>query len=171
MAWNKEDLKNPKWQRTRLEIMQRDNWACTKCGAKDKTLNVHHVRYIEGRKPWEYCSSDLETICEICHSKLHKVKNLYHASSLNKKLSMWHHLLGGSEKVKRLIEHKVFIIMELIASEDSCIIIHAPSFKYITCPLSADVVYENMVSEPESLEELKSIIMDGPSKNCIGPLA
>ena len=29
MAWNNKDLKNPKWQRTRLEIMQRDNWACT----------------------------------------------------------------------------------------------------------------------------------------------
>jgi|GEM_PF-2580260 len=171
MAWDNEDLKNPKWQRTRLEIMQRDNWSCTKCGEKEKPLNVHHIRYIEGRKPWEYCSSDLETICENCHSTLHKVQNLYYSASLNTKLSMWHKLMGGSEKVRRIIEHGVYIVLEPSEGKDYCFIIHAPSFKFITCPLPAEAVYEKMKNEPESLDELKKIIMEGPSANCMGPFA
>jgi hypothetical protein len=171
MSWNREDLNDPKWQRTRLEIMQRDNWSCKKCGGKTKTLNVHHIRYIEGRKPWEYCSADLETICEECHSTLHKVQNMYFSASLKNKLSMWHKLLGGIEKIKRIIEHKVFIILDLAESDKYCIILHAPSFKYVTCPLPADSVYEKMINEPESLDELKTIIMEGPSANCMGPFA
>jgi len=71
--------------------------------------------------------------------------------------------LGGSEKIKRIIEHKVFIILDLAESDKYCIILHAPSFKYVTCPLPADSVYEKMINEPESLDELKTIIMEGPS--------
>ncbi len=35
-------------------------------------LNVHHKRYIIGKKAWEYDDSDLVTLCEHCHSKVHE---------------------------------------------------------------------------------------------------
>jgi len=49
-----EKLKDPRWQRKRLEVMQRDDFTCRNCGAKDKTLHIHHVRYLKGFEPWEY---------------------------------------------------------------------------------------------------------------------
>lgn len=62
-----ELLKDPRWQRKRLEVMERDNFTCRWCGADDKTLNIHHLHYIKGRKPWEYENDDLLTVCEGCH--------------------------------------------------------------------------------------------------------
>lgn len=62
-----ELLLDPRWQRKRLEIMQRDGFACTQCGATDKTLHVHHHFYIRDRRPWEYAPECLSTLCELCH--------------------------------------------------------------------------------------------------------
>lgn len=62
-----ELLKDPRWQRRRLEIMQRDDFTCQHCGRKDKTLHIHHKRYVKGWKPWEYKDGDLITLCERCH--------------------------------------------------------------------------------------------------------
>lgn len=60
-----ENLKHPKWQKKRLEVMGRDGFACKYCGDKDTTLNVHHIDY--HGKPWESENKDLITCCEECH--------------------------------------------------------------------------------------------------------
>lgn len=62
-----EKLRDPRWQRKRLEIMQRDNFTC-RCGVKDRTLHVHHCFYEWGKEPWDYPDSSLVTLCEGCHS-------------------------------------------------------------------------------------------------------
>jgi len=67
-----DQLKHPKWQRRRLEIMQRDGFACKRCSADDKTLNVHHKLYHSGAAPWEYADDELVTLCEDCHEAEHK---------------------------------------------------------------------------------------------------
>jgi hypothetical protein len=67
-----ELLKDPRWQRRRLEVMQLADFSCQSCGSKEKTLHVHHKRYIKGRKPWEYENSELACLCEICHESHHK---------------------------------------------------------------------------------------------------
>ena len=68
-----DDLKHPKWQKKRLEIMQRDNFTCQMCGAKDKPLHVHHLVYKKGLKPWEYDELNLVTLCEDCHEAEHSL--------------------------------------------------------------------------------------------------
>lgn len=62
-----EKLKDSRWQRKRLEILQRDRWTCRFCGEKDKTLHVHHVFYFQGIDPWDYPNSLLITLCKDCH--------------------------------------------------------------------------------------------------------
>lgn len=62
-----EKLRDPRWQRKRLEIFNRDNFTCLCCGAKDKTLNVHHKEY--HGNPWDAPSESLETLCEPCHKE------------------------------------------------------------------------------------------------------
>jgi len=65
-----EKLKDPRWQRKRLEILQRDGWTCLCCEATDKTLHVHHILYWPKRNPWEYEDCFLQTLCEDCHAEM-----------------------------------------------------------------------------------------------------
>jgi len=67
-----ERLRDPRWQRRRLEIMQRAGFICEECVAQDhRTLNVHHKVYRRGAMPWEYTDDELECLCEDCHRKRH----------------------------------------------------------------------------------------------------
>jgi hypothetical protein len=69
-----EKLRDPRWQRRRLEVFQRANFECWSCGAKDKTLHVHHLIYRKGLDPWEYGDDDLRCFCETCHQENHRLK-------------------------------------------------------------------------------------------------
>ncbi len=60
-------LRDPRWQKRRLEIMGRDDFTCMSCARADKTLNVHHRYYLRGHKPWEYDDDCLVTLCQDCH--------------------------------------------------------------------------------------------------------
>lgn len=64
-------LLNPKWQRRRLTILNRDNFTCTNCGNTEQTLHVHHLEYLGDLAPWEYHDDMLYTLCSYCH-KLEK---------------------------------------------------------------------------------------------------
>lgn len=66
-----ELLKDPRWQRKRLEILQRDDFKCRSCGENILTLNVHHLAYNKNIMPWEIKDDLLMTLCEKCHSALH----------------------------------------------------------------------------------------------------
>lgn len=62
-----EKLKDPRWQRKRLEILERDGFACAVCGSNTSTLHVHHGFYRRNVEPWDYPSKSLHTLCEECH--------------------------------------------------------------------------------------------------------
>jgi len=64
-----EKLKDPRWQKKRLEIFERDGWKCRWCKSEDKTLTVHHLKYKQGADPWDYDNKDLLTLCEPCHGE------------------------------------------------------------------------------------------------------
>lgn len=70
-----ERLRDPRWQRKRLEILNRSDFSCERCGATDRTLNVHHKRYRKGAMPWEYEATELVALCEICHQQHHSLAN------------------------------------------------------------------------------------------------
>ena len=62
-----EKLKDPRWQKKRLEIFERDSWKCQACGATEIMLCVHHRYYNKNAEPWEYHNDALVTLCELCH--------------------------------------------------------------------------------------------------------
>jgi len=70
----KEQYKDSRWQKKRLEIMRRDNWRCQSCGASGEgtTLNVHHAYYVKRKAPWDYGDAMLVTWCEPCHASRHE---------------------------------------------------------------------------------------------------
>lgn len=62
-----EKLKDPRWQKKRLEIFNRDEFACSVCFDTESTLCVHHKHYIKNLEPWEYPNELLTTLCSSCH--------------------------------------------------------------------------------------------------------
>jgi len=62
-----EKLKDPRWQRKRLEVMQRDDFKCVWCKSDDSELHVHHGFYRRGAEPWEHDDGELWTLCRKCH--------------------------------------------------------------------------------------------------------
>ncbi len=84
MAFNKENskseyaqrLRDPRWQKKRLEILSRDNFMCRECFDKDSTLNVHHLFYSGGfgAFPWVTPNWGLITLCESCHETACHIK-------------------------------------------------------------------------------------------------
>jgi hypothetical protein len=63
-------LRDPRWQRKRLEVMEAARFTCVECGDTSTTLNVHHTYYRKGAKPWEYEAHELLCLCEPCHERI-----------------------------------------------------------------------------------------------------
>lgn len=75
-----EKLRDPRWQRKRLKIFERDEWACCYCFDRHNTLNVHHEIYIPGKPPWAIDDDLLVTLCENCHLAVEEMRKDYLAS-------------------------------------------------------------------------------------------
>lgn len=62
-----KDYTDPRWQKVRLEIMDRDKFTCRCCGDAESELQVHHLAYAKGKRIWDAPPSDLLTLCRNCH--------------------------------------------------------------------------------------------------------
>lgn len=67
MSAYSEKLKDPRWQKKRLAVIERANWKCEGCGSAKATLHVHHGYYERGKAPWDYDDATLHVLCEECH--------------------------------------------------------------------------------------------------------
>lgn len=62
-----EKLRDPRWQKKRLQVFNRDKWTCRFCGHEERNLQIHHTRYFNDIEPWEYDNTYLITLCHKCH--------------------------------------------------------------------------------------------------------
>lgn len=69
-----EQYKYPRWQRKRLEILNRDGFTCRCCGDAKTQLHVHHTYYSKGVSVWDHSDFQLITLCEECHATYHQIK-------------------------------------------------------------------------------------------------
>jgi hypothetical protein len=107
-----EKLRDPRWQRKRLEIMERDNFTCMSCGNKEKTLNVHHKTYRKNADPWDYPDENFVTYCKYCHEEMHmhfdeikmSVKDSYAAMILSCLASCDHDALEHMNSIRLVVE-------------------------------------------------------------------
>ena len=65
-----EKLKDPRWQKKRLQILERDNWRCVNCTDSESQLHVHHKQYESKKMPWDYDDSNFITLCKECHDEV-----------------------------------------------------------------------------------------------------
>lgn len=96
-----ELLQDPRWQKRRLEIFNRANFACEFCGATDKTLHAHHLIYIKGAKPWEYDEAQLACLCADCHELWHLLKASLNDAVATMKLGALAQLVGYATGLQR----------------------------------------------------------------------
>lgn len=114
-------LQDPRWQKKRLEILERDKWTCQHCGSTDKPLHVHHWYYLSfqaDRKPWEYPGLALVTLCVDCHKAEDN-----RGEELNRFESVVGYVvgcLGGLENAERIAELMI-IFRERGQPDDSII--------------------------------------------------
>lgn len=109
----KEQIKSPKWQKRRLEILQRDDFKCQICGDSENTLNVHHLVYHKDRNIWEYEDWELITLCEECHEHEHIIEE-----SINERIWSLKSRGLSAEEICALLEK---IDIELYMGNDFCI--------------------------------------------------
>lgn len=72
MSTYQDRLKDPRWQRKRLEVFERFNFQCANCKDSASTLHAHHRYYIQGREPWDYPDVALVCLCDECHQICHE---------------------------------------------------------------------------------------------------
>lgn len=61
-------LASPKWAEKRRQVLERDGYACQKCGKTKVILQVHHRTY---ERIFNEDLDDLVTWCKSCHKKHH----------------------------------------------------------------------------------------------------
>lgn len=69
-----EQLKDKRWEAFRKFVFAIRGRKCEHCGAT-KNLQVHHPKYVFGRKAWEYTCNEVEVVCRECHKKIHNIKD------------------------------------------------------------------------------------------------
>lgn len=73
-----EKLKDPRWQRRRLERLQKENFTCQDCGDTKTELQIHHRLYRRNVSPWNYSDSELQVLCAPCHKMAEQVRSDLH---------------------------------------------------------------------------------------------
>jgi 5-methylcytosine-specific restriction endonuclease McrA len=60
-------LRDPRWQKKRLKILEKNKFQCFECGNTERELHIHHCWYEHQLKPWEYHDSCYLVLCKECH--------------------------------------------------------------------------------------------------------
>lgn len=113
-----EKLRDPRWQKKRLEILEKDAWTCKLCDDSESTLAVHHRRYLPNMDPWDYPDHLLVTLCEDCHEAeraersgcendlLEELREMFFSSDIHSLMIGFHklELLESSDTVASTLE-------------------------------------------------------------------
>lgn len=93
-----DKLRDPRWQRRRLERLGLSDFRCDRCGESERELQVHHRWYLKGYEPWDYRLDHLETLCIDCHklaSAIHReLKERLSTMTVNQQQAMTQLLSG-----------------------------------------------------------------------------
>jgi hypothetical protein len=69
-----EKLRDPRWQKRRLELLEKTKFTCVNCGDGENELHIHHLLYERGKEPWEYEDKLLLPLCGECHTSIDRLQ-------------------------------------------------------------------------------------------------
>lgn len=114
-------LRHPKWQKKRLQILERDDFTCQYCGDKETELQIHHLKYY--KNPWDAKDEHLLTLCKDCH----------HLTTFNKGLNVIavSKQKFGPEEFLLFVKHKPkeVVVIEIVSRSESGYM-HVFTFKH-----------------------------------------
>ena len=149
-----EKLKDPRWQKKRLRILDRDQWACQRCGDKENTLHVHH-KYYESNAigPWDYPDVAYITLCDSCHENEHHWER--HAEAQLLKSIKKNFLV---EEIRLL--KTAFRGMKLLAPAN--VVASAYSWALLNEEIQQDLIdkYYQRLSEPVEMKKMTKVKRD-----------
>lgn len=62
-------LKTRRWKVLRLDILERDGWACVDCGTRRGRLEVDHIQPVRNRPDLAFEPANLAVRCSACHTR------------------------------------------------------------------------------------------------------
>lgn len=65
-----EKLRDPRWQKKRLQLLNRAGFRCEHCGYGQEELHVHHKIYRKGCEIWDYKDDEFIVLCLCCHQRI-----------------------------------------------------------------------------------------------------
>lgn len=89
-----QKLKDPRWQKKRLRVMERAEFACQMCGDTESMLFVHHGYYDAKLEPWDYPDATLHCVCENCHESAESIRQNIKRGAAELPLEVQHYLQG-----------------------------------------------------------------------------
>jgi hypothetical protein len=110
-----DKLKDPRWQKCRLEILKRDGFKCQSCGDTEEELTVHHVYYEKDIDPWDYPDETYMTLCKKCHDKWHRLKYAMDRSLCHVDIDQLNHLQAIIVMLKMMGPNITLIFFDLIS--------------------------------------------------------
>lgn len=75
------------WRKKRKEIIKRDNYECQHCkrlGRQSKAECVHHIEEIKIKPSKALTDTNLISLCNNCHNKIHDKNNAEHLNKNSK---------------------------------------------------------------------------------------
>ena len=99
-----EKLRDPRWQKLRLQKLEAAGWACQWCGSTGKNLQIEHGYYARGLEPWEYPPESLWVLCGDCHESTEAAKASM--ATLQGRIPPWHlhHVYYGMLELRQAVD-------------------------------------------------------------------
>lgn len=154
-----DQLKSPKWQKKRLDILNLRGFKCEKCNCEENQLHVHHRFYLKNRKAWEYDNDVFQVLCYICHENEHKKEDSKIEQIIDKK---WITFINYFELV---------YINDPSAFEYMCGLMHSMETRYdpntlnIICKVLNSDNGHDLVNIAEKLYELDNLLFEKELNN------
>jgi hypothetical protein len=104
-----EKLRDPRWQKKRLEILGRDGFACCLCGDKETELHVHHKKY--NGDPLEANNKELETLCKHCHLLVEQLKKEVQINNITMVTKRVDHMYDDRYSVRLYVKLYHFVMV------------------------------------------------------------
>jgi 5-methylcytosine-specific restriction protein A len=92
-----------RWQSVRHAVLERDNWACVKCG-EQKRLEVDHILPVRDNPELSFDPANCQVLCGPCHTRKTRIE-IGH-KPLSKPRQDWRDSVHTLERAGKPNEHK-----------------------------------------------------------------
>lgn len=70
---SKRVTRGRRWYTLRMAVLERDGWACVKCG-EPRWLEVDHIQPVRTHPHLSYAPGNCQVLCRVCHTKKTRIE-------------------------------------------------------------------------------------------------